>query len=282
MLKSVKFFALTGAGALLAVVGLSSGAWAANPPAAEAAAHSTHASQPLPAALRPALYRALAHEAGAAYRINDNGCAELAEQGLKACFDADGAHFTGATPLSLRLVAFGRSGELNPVGAVAPSLHGNRVSYAHGNLTAWWRVLPLGFEQGFTLSRRPAGHGALTLALSASRKDTGASRAATLAWGKLRYGKLVVTDAEGKVVPATLKSEGNHILIAVNDARAVYPLTVDPLVWISQKVAASDGAPGDLFGFSVALSGATALIGAPYATTNGHSGQGVVYVFGKT
>ncbi|MDN5865579.1 MAG: hypothetical protein L0I62_10290, partial [Gammaproteobacteria bacterium] len=108
-----------------------------------------------------------------------------------------------------------------------------------------------------------------------------------LAWGKLRYGKLVVTDAEGKVVPASLKiasklaptEVGERVLIAVNDLHAVYPLTVDPLVWIEQKVTASDGAAGDLFGISVVLDGTTALIGAVLADVGGDADQGAAYVF---
>ncbi|MDN5864112.1 MAG: Ig-like domain-containing protein, partial [Gammaproteobacteria bacterium] len=273
-------------------------------------------AQPIPAALRSAFYHALAKDAGAVYNIDKAGCAVLAKSKLGACFDRHGAHFTGAgSPLALRLVAFGRGGgELAAVGSVRPTFHGNRVTYAHGNLTEWWRVLPVGFEQGFTIAERPSGQGRLTLALAASQpsrhsgegrnpvkkgiptsgRDTNSHRRPAsagmtkknndnaIAWGKLRYGHLVVTDAGGRVVPATLTSKNNRILIAVNDAGAAYPLTVDPLVWIEQRVTADDGTEGDVFGESVALDGNTALIGADGVTVGGNSEQGAVYVFSKS
>ncbi|MGH8274478.1 MAG: hypothetical protein ACRES9_09560 [Gammaproteobacteria bacterium] len=241
--------------------------------------HTTRSKPTLPATLRPALYRALAKDASVAYRVNKDGCAVLPRQALKGCFDARGAHFSGpgATPLVLYLAAYGRGSEWTSVTPVRPTIRDNRVSYRHGALTAWWRVLPMGFEQGFTIAKRPGGQGKLTLALAASGKAT--QRAGALAWGKLRYGELVVTDAQGKVVPATLKTKGDCILIAVNDARATYPLTVDPLVYLEQIVTASDGASQDQFGFSVALAGTTALIGAVTATVNGTPFVGAVYVF---
>jgi YVTN family beta-propeller protein len=57
-----------------------------------------------------------------------------------------------------------------------------------------------------------------------------------------------------------------------------YPVA-GPLGWPEQKVTAGDGAAQDNFGWSVALDGNTALIGAPNATVNGHSSQGAAYVF---
>ncbi|MGH8428715.1 MAG: FG-GAP repeat protein, partial [Gammaproteobacteria bacterium] len=161
-----------------------------------------------------------------------------------------------------------------------PRIIGNRADYVHGNLTEWWRALPVGFEQGFTIAKRPAGHGELTLTLTA---NTPAERhGETLVWNKLRYGGLVVTDANGKVIPSKLETQGKRVLIAVNDAEARYPLTVDPLVWLEQKVSASDGQAGYAFGQSVVLDGSTAVIGAPGATVNGNQYQGAAYVFSET
>ena len=236
-----------------------------------------HAATPVPAALRPVLYRTLARDAGPAYAIGKDGCAALPRQSLRACFTASGVHFIGAGRLSLHLAAWGRGETLYRISATAPTISANRARYVHGNVTEWWRVLPVGFEQGFTLAKRPKGAGELTLALAASGKAK--SKDGELAFGKLRYGRLVVTDAKGQLVPSSLTTKGGRILIAVNDAHAAYPLTVDPLVWLEQKVTASDGIPGDAFGFSVAVSGTTAIAGAAYATVNGNYGQGAAYVF---
>jgi VCBS repeat-containing protein len=214
----------------------------------------------------------------------------LPSQKLKACFDSHGAHFSGAGSLALHLVAYGRDNNLAAIKPVKPIIRNNRVNYAHGNLTAWWHVLPMGFEQGFTIAKPPAGNGKLALALTTSRQG---ARAPThrhsreggnpvnneLTWGKLRYGKLVVTDANGKVIPATLKHSGDRILIAVNDTSAAYPLTIDPLVWIEQKVTASNGTTNDGFGWSVAIFGSTAMIGAYGDASGGGINEGSVYVF---
>ncbi|MGH8428689.1 MAG: FG-GAP repeat protein [Gammaproteobacteria bacterium] len=302
--------------AFLFVFALAGGALALAAPASGAAGGAvvqpTHAAQSMPATLRPVFYQSLAKDAGPAYALNAKGCATLPRQTLTACFDAAGAHFNSkdAALLALHLVGVGRGSDLAAVTVMQPTIAGNQVRYAHGNVSEWWRVLPVGFEQGFTLTQRPAGNGELTLVL-ASRivapaqagaqskesiptqgRDTKSDwipafagmtkKGNTLAFGKLRYGQLIVTDANGKVVPATLTNKGDHILIAVNDAHAVYPLTVDPLVWLEQKATASDGAAYDNFGFSVALAGATAVIGAPYATVGGNSNQGVAYVFTET
>src|SRR5204863_8458391 len=51
-------------------------------------------------------------------------------------------------------------------------------------------------------------------------------------------------------------------------------------VWtLDQKLFASDGATGDLFGTSVSLSGSTTVVGAPDASTSGGAGAGAAYVF---
>ena len=49
-----------------------------------------------------------------------------------------------------------------------------------------------------------------------------------------------------------------------------------------QKVTASDGLANDSLGWSIAVDGDTAVIGAPNATVNGHSSQGAAYVFTYT
>src|SRR5207244_62291 len=61
---------------------------------------------------------------------------------------------------------------------------------------------------------------------------------------------------------------------------AVYVFTQSNGTWTqTQKLTASDGAANDSFGESVAISQNTALIGAYFATVNGHSGQGAAYIF---
>jgi hypothetical protein len=49
-----------------------------------------------------------------------------------------------------------------------------------------------------------------------------------------------------------------------------------------QKLAASDGAASDAYGWAVAISGNTAVIGSPLADVNGNANQGAVYVYVQT
>ena len=236
----------------------------------------------VPPTLRSALYRSLASTARPDYRIDKNGFAKLRGSSLRASFRTSGARFSGADApmVALDFVAWGRGATLSPVERVTPRINANRVSYNHHGLIEWWQVLPVGYEQGFTITHPPSGTGPLTLALASNQSP--AASGSGFAWGKLHYSDLVVTDAAGKAVPATLKSEGNRLLIAVNDAHAAYPLTVDPLVWQEQKVTSSDGAVEDEFGYSVALDGTTALIGARTCGCQGpNPGYGAAYVFTK-
>ncbi len=256
------------------------GARAANSPPAR------HGLASAPAGLVAAIARTQAKDAATnpSLAIAPNGCAMLKTgprgQVLHGCFGAQGSAFTLAkTRLHLRLTAWGREGALRPVAFTRSATHANRIANRGRHLTEWWQVLPMGYEQGFTLNQAPAGHGRVVLQLRASASPT--VEKGTLAWGALRYGKLQVTDANGTVLPATLAAHGRTLTLAFNAAHARYPITVDPLVWVQQAVTASNGTANDRFGTSVALSGTgnTALVGAPYKRVGGNSNQGAAYVY---
>src|SRR5947209_6637243 len=60
--------------------------------------------------------------------------------------------------------------------------------------------------------------------------------------------------------------------------RAKRSLSAQSSDWQEQKVIASDGAAQDNLGWSVAIDGNTAVVGAPNATINGHSSQNAAYI----
>ena len=64
----------------------------------------------------------------------------------------------------------------------------------------------------------------------------------------------------------------------LTDSGAQSPLTVDPFIQ-EAILTASDGADGGIFGASIAISGNTIVVGAPYATVKGHDSAGAAYVF---
>jgi hypothetical protein len=220
-----------------------------------------------PAALVTALVRSEARTAvhNPAYRIDARGCALLKTQRMQACFGPRGTvrFATGSRqPIRLRLVAWGRSGALEPVRFHAGQTHGNRISYRGAGIEAWWQALPIGYEQRFTINHAPRGHGKLVFELAASVAPQ--VHAGVLHWGRLRYGKLYVIDAGGRRLPARLSAAGRNLRITITDAHARYPLTIDPLVWGVQRVQAPSQAAHADFGYQVALagSGSIALVGS--------------------
>src|SRR5436190_23963894 len=70
------------------------------------------------------------------------------------------------------------------------------------------------------------------------------------------------------VTPPMLRGGANKNRSA-NQRTSSHALT--PSDWLEQKVTAKDGIANDSLGWSVAIDGNTAVVGAPNATVNGHS-----------
>ena len=174
--------------------------------------------------------------------------------------------------LSLALSGMGRGVRLIASGGVSPAAHANRVTYRRPGVTEWYAAGPLGIEQGFTVTRRPAGTtGLLTLALrlgGSLRAQLAGSQVRFLASSggvRARYGALTAVDANGRKLPAALALQGHRLLLRVSDRGARYPLRIDPFIQQGPKLTASDETGPGGFGGNVALSadGNTALIGGP-------------------
>jgi hypothetical protein len=168
---------------------------------------------------------------------------------------------------------FGCGDALERLGAAAAKADQHRIEQEHGPLTAWYLNGPAGIEQGFTVPEAPAcvaDGGALTIAmavdgLSPRLREDGRAVELTDASGHivLRYAGLHVVDAEGAVLPGSLRVDGRHIAIDVDARDAVFPVVVDP-TWSQQaKLTPSDASTTDLFGQAVSIWGDTALVGAP-------------------
>jgi FG-GAP repeat/Abnormal spindle-like microcephaly-assoc'd, ASPM-SPD-2-Hydin len=214
---------------------------------------------------------------------------ENPKQALQAEFTRQGAEVSSLNlRWGLETRAYGYGDALHPLKGVAPRAKANRVEYGRGGVTEWYENGPLGLEQGFTLAYAPgkANGQALTVELGL-RGDlvtvlTPGGKTLELR-GKdgraaLRYTGLQARDARGRELRSWLEVRGERLLVRVEDGGARYPIIVDP--WIQQaELTASDGAPGDSFGYSVAESGGTVVVGADTHQVGSNFGQGAAYVF---
>jgi hypothetical protein len=292
--RSWRVLALGALGSLLLAFALSAGLRALDGVPTGSAAGAAGVSRDGLASLSPAARASISATLGAeepAYGFHASAGGFRAANPIQHLgIGANGAgvllHARGlALGLSLQAVGYGRS--LNALSAATPSVAGNRVTYAHAGIGEWYVNGPLGVEQGFTLSRAPAGGatGPLTLAIAVSG-DARASLAAggqsvTFAGahgGSLRYGGLSVSDASGRSLHSWLALEGGKLLLRVDARGARFPLRVDPMVEETPEAKLPLHAKaGEAAGLSVALSadGNTALVGAP----DGEVAGGIVWVF---
>lgn len=189
----------------------------------------------------------------------------------------------------LRLEGYGSPRRIEPVEKAEVAANGRRLEYRRGPVTEWYENRDVGVEQGFTLARPPRSggsaielrlgtHGGLDVVLgkdgkSAEFRDASGRRV-------LDYRDLSVVDARGKALPSRLKQDGGQLTIAVDTRGAAWPVVVDPLIVRQEAtLTAPDYERYMQFGQSVAVSGDTAVVGAPFDTILGKKQAGSAYVF---
>jgi uncharacterized protein (TIGR03437 family) len=221
----------------------------------------------------------------ATYAIEPGFTAQNAAQNLKLSFGSSETKLVhGDAAVALRFVGYGRAGQLQPPTAALISSSKNRVEYRRSALIEWYVNDARGLEQGFTLSERVPGNGPVEIALQMSgavqpRLVSSSEIALLDSEGRatLRYGDLRAWDARGQRLDSRLVVDSNDMVrLIVEDAGAVYPVTIDPTV-TQIVLTPSDGASSARFGQSVAISGNTAIVGASFA--GGQTGAAYVFVF---
>ena len=276
---------------------------AANP---EAAATRHLEPKAMVPALRAAYVAAVQAGAGPEYRFEPAGKrtpaeaggarAEVPTQGLRVSLrngvlklsSIGEATIEPPWAISLRWTGLGRDALLEEVAApdATPELDGNRASYHRPDGSEEWYLNgPLGVEQAFLLLERPGGDGELVLEVTVGGNSNPSLEDGEIALRNaesrtaIRYTDLFARDASGTLLPSRLEVEDRAIRLVVDDDGARYPLMIDPLVWIEQdKLVAADGAPFDWFGYSLSLSGDTALVGA-WGDDDFGANSGSAYVF---
>ena len=206
--------------------------------------------------------------------------------------EEDEHNSTTAWEARMHLLSF--AGSNVPLGAPAEKTEGSssRVEYRHrAELTEWYDNGVAGMEHGYTIAQRPrhlqpGEEVVLEVALNglqaADHTTEDGSFKLNFNEGErtvLSYSKLLVIDAQGNELPASMKPTDDGFLLAYNDAQATYPVTVDPLIVNEEaKLTANDAAESDWFGFPVAIAGDSVVVGA-FADDDGGSGSGSAYVF---
>ncbi|MGE0127865.1 MAG: putative Ig domain-containing protein [Blastocatellales bacterium] len=191
---------------------------------------------------------------------------------------------TAMVSLHLRSIGYGEA--LQSVGPGEVSADKQTINIMRGGgLREWFVNGEDGLEHGFTLAE-PLGARQQGAPLRLALQVGAGWRAVTSDDGKLvtlrgpndeavEYGKLVVRDKLGRNIAARLTVADEQVVIEVEDHDAAYPLTIDPLFTLQQRLLATDGTAGDYLGHAVALSGNTALVGAPFDNLS----RGAAYVF---
>ncbi|WP_415407100.1 FG-GAP repeat protein [Sulfurovum sp. CS9] len=180
---------------------------------------------------------------------------------------------TGSWEFAMQLQAYGQEKNLQPVQKAKLSTKGNKATFDRGTLSEWYINDAKGLEQGFTL-KQPKGYDdkkelVLSLGFSGDVNAKWKNEGQSIAFYKEKnhafdYEKLKAFDATGKTLPARLALLDKTLQIRVDAKGAQWPVTVDPIFATETKIigVTSDAAAFDYFGYSVALSGDTAVVGA--------------------
>ncbi|MCB1209737.1 MAG: hypothetical protein KDK97_10440, partial [Verrucomicrobiales bacterium] len=173
----------------------------------------------------------------------------------------------------------------------------DRVSYTTASgAQEWFHNTPEGIEHGINLPQRPTDGiegSALRITLHVNgltpiADESNASKNSILlceATGRpiLRYADLRVWDAQQTLLKAHMEAEGQTIALVIDDQSAVYPVMIDPVITSLeaelQPGTSGSGSQGDQCGFSLALDGDTAVIGAPFDDTLAGNDAGRAFVF---
>ncbi len=158
-------------------------------------------------------------------------------------------------------------------------------------LHEWFHNAPHGIEHGYTINARPTGAAPLWIGLEFSgdlsvRIETSGRSAVLIdARGDVRmhYRNLTVVDASGRELDARLETHHGNVGFRIEDAHAIYPVTIDPLItgpsWTVSGQSASQ------FGSSVASAGdvngdgySDVIVGA-MSHDSGEYNEGAAFVY---
>ncbi len=145
----------------------------------------------------------------------------------------------------------GRGDALQPLGAPqGAEVRDERVSLRYeGGLTERYDHRQQGLEHSVVVSKRAPGAGALVVAwqVKGARLEAraqGRELAAFDASGRhrLSWNKLIVRDASGRALPSRMVAQGQLLRYEIDDAKAVYPIVIDPIAAMPAQIIEGDTA----------------------------------------
>jgi len=252
-----------------------------------------HSFDDLPQGLAYAITQSFQHTLPSTYSVKSaqsDFCAKNHANDLKVTFTDTGPTISNTNTAwlwGMTLTRWGKGKSLIKAPSATLTATGPRMEYKRGgSLLEWYMNTPWGLEQGFTVHNKPflSNHcpSPLILELTVSGSLQPVLQGTTLLLSDktgttpLRYTGLYAFDAKGRTLPSHLALTGDSLRIMVDDTAATYPITIDP--WVQRaKLMANDGQAKDYFGWSVAISGDTVVVGAYGDDSN----KGSVYVFEK-
>jgi len=191
--------------------------------------------------------------------------------------------------LGISVTGYGYEGDVRPLEPVEPQALKERVEYRREAVTEWYVNRPEGLEQGFELEEPTSRRGrplviamAVQSDLDVSVSADGASFSDSSGQTHVRYTGLKAWDAEGRPLRSHLGAVGRALHLVVEAQAARFPVTVDPtFIHEAQLFGYGDsiGQAGAEFGWSVSVSGNTAVVGAHLDDTPGGVNAGAAYVF---
>jgi hypothetical protein len=173
------------------------------------------------------------------------------------------------------------SGELDEKGECL-----RQIAVERGLLTEWWSNTPGGVEVGWIIPAAPPGSGPLVVDLHVRGATVNVDEDGQVAHlgAQLRCDGVRAWDTTGRALLATLERHDGGLRVAVADANAVYPVTIDPLLtteaWRGEgpqalaNYAFSAEAAGDVNGDGYG----DVIVGAPFYD-NGQNDEGRVFVY---
>ncbi|MFZ5797427.1 MAG: hypothetical protein C4563_06890 [Desulfobulbus sp.] len=233
---------------------------------------NSQSTQNLPPGSVPAIVKSLLKDLPEEYQLLENSKGYTMSNpghGLHIAFSPDGLQVkSGSWNWGMTMSGIGLPDSVKPVQKATLKNDAGRMVYDRGDVSEWYVNSPWGVEQGFTIKKAPGekDRSSLVLELSLSGDLEPSLHADTLVLSDVygnsivKYSGLQAFDADNKALPAQLTLAGSTLRIHVDSREARYPVTIDPFIQ-NAKLTASDGAAGDWFGLSVAISGDTVVIG---------------------